>query len=91
VFLNPLIYAHLINIAEIFLRPLAKSGDVQKLKENENQHILKHATKVCFVKKKGTTLRFWYEYIAVFSGSQIYFYSKDKKMVIQEVLTILQN
>jgi len=72
--LNPLTYNHLINIVEIFKRPLAKSGDADKLKNHERENIFLNAQQYCIVKKKGNTLKFWYEYVAVFSGSYIYFY-----------------
>ena len=39
IYVNPLIYNHLINIATIFKRPLASSGDALLLKQNERKHI----------------------------------------------------
>jgi hypothetical protein len=39
IYVNPLIYNHLINVATIFKRPLASSGDALQLKQNERKHI----------------------------------------------------
>ena len=86
IYLNPLIFNHLVNIAAIFKRPLASSGDVQQLKHNERKHIFQEATRFEIVRKKGNTIRFWYEYIAVFSGSYIYFYPRDDHAVIEEIM-----
>lgn len=86
IYLNPLIFNHLVNISTIFKRPLASSGDEQQLKHNERKHIFQEATKFEIVRKKGNTIRFWYEYIAVFSGSYIYFYPRDDHAVIEEII-----
>jgi hypothetical protein len=32
-------YNHLINVPEVFKRPLAQAGDLAKLKQNERKHI----------------------------------------------------
>ena len=77
-YMNPLIYLHVLNVVECFSRPLASSGDAFKLKQGERKHIFKNAAKIELVKKKGNTLRFWHDYVAVLSGSYIYFYSADK-------------
>ena len=37
------------------------------------------------VRKRGTTVKYWHDYIAVFSGSYIYFYPSDDKELIQEL------
>lgn len=37
--LTPVIYCHLLNIVDVFVRPHAASGDEAKLKYNERQHI----------------------------------------------------
>lgn len=86
---TPLTYIHLLNIVDVFKRPLAKSGDAFKLKQNERRHIFVNATKIEPVRKKGTTLRYWYDYVAVLSGSYIYFYPSDKFEAIQEITGFL--
>ena len=85
VHLNPLAYVHLLNIYYVFSRPLAKSGDLQKLRKSERQHIFKNATKINVVRKKGDTLKYWYNYVAVFSGSKIYFYPLREYQNIKEI------
>ena len=37
------------------------------------------------MRKKGNTLKYWYDYVAVFSGSNIYFYPVEHSDLIQEV------
>lgn len=86
IYLNPLIYCHLVNMSEVFSRPLASSGDAQKLKHNERKHIFQEATRYEMVRKKGNTIRWWYDYIAVFSGSYIYFFPWEDRAVIEEIM-----
>jgi hypothetical protein len=43
------------------------------------------------VKKKGNTLKYWYEYVAVFSGSYIYFYSIEDSKTIYEITNHFKN
>lgn len=73
-YITPLIYCHLLNIVDVFVRPQAASGDEAKLKYNERLHIFENARRISLVRKRGNTLHYWYDYIAVFSGSYIYFY-----------------
>lgn len=48
----------------------------------ERIEIFRNATDLYFVNKRGTTLQYWYQYVAVFSGSYIYFYAiEDSKSV----------
>lgn len=42
--------------------------------------------KIDFVRKKGSTLKYWYDYVAVFSGSYIYFYPASDSAIIQSIL-----
>ena len=42
------------------------------------------------VKKKGNTLKYWYKYVAVLSGSYIYFYNYDDYQIIEEVVAYFQ-
>jgi hypothetical protein len=42
------------------------------------------------VKKKGNTLKYWYKYVAVLSGSYIYFYNYDDFQIIEEVVAYFQ-
>ena len=84
--LNPLIYLHFFNIVDVFSRPLAKSGDEEKLKQDERKHIFKNAKKIDIIKKKGDTLKYWYNYIAVFSGSYIYFYPVEFYDSVKEIV-----
>jgi hypothetical protein len=42
------------------------------------------------VKKKGNTLKYWYKYVAVLSGSYIYFYNYDDDQIIEEVVAYFQ-
>ena len=88
--INPLTYVHLLNVVDIFKRPLAQSGDAFKLKQNERKHILKHATKVELVRKKGSTLRYWYDCVAVLSGSYVYFYPPEKFYIIKFLVETLR-
>lgn len=87
---SSLTYVHLLNIVDVFKRPLAQSGDAFKLKQNERKHIFKNATKVELVRKKGTTLRYWYDCVAVLSGSYIYFYPPDKYYAIKFLIDTLR-
>mmetsp|Transcript_21720 Transcript_21720/g.33478 ORF Transcript_21720/g.33478 Transcript_21720/m.33478 type:complete len:93 (+) Transcript_21720:2711-2989(+) len=80
--LQPLTYLHLINIVDCFSRPLASSGDAEKLKQNERRHIFKNAKRISVVRKKGHYLRYWYDQIAVLSGSFIYFYPVSSSNLI---------
>lgn len=43
---------------------------------NEKNQVIKMATKIGIVKKKGATIKFWYQYFGVLSGGYIYFYEK---------------
>lgn len=43
---------------------------------NEKNQVIKMASKMGIVKKKGTTIKFWYQNYAVLSGGYIYFYEK---------------
>ena len=79
--LTPLTYCHLLNMVDVFVRPQADSGDETKLKYNERQHIFENAMKMDFVRKRGNNLHYWYDYVAVASGSYIYFYPISNKMV----------
>jgi hypothetical protein len=42
------------------------------------------------VKKKGSAIKYWYKYLAVFSGSYIYFFNVDDATAIQEIVEHLQ-
>ena len=86
IILRPLTFLHLINIVDCFSRPLASSGDAEKLKQNERKHIFKNARKLALVRKKGQTLKYWYDYVAVFSGSYIYFYPVSDQALIFQIL-----
>ena len=83
---NPVTYVHLINITDVFSRPLAKSGDREKMKIDERKYIFQNVRKIDFVRKKGSTLKYWYDYVAVFSGSYIYFYPASDSGMIQNIL-----
>ena len=80
-----MIYNRLINIVEVFDRPLAKSGDVEKGKMAERLHIFQKASMIAEVRKRGTTVKYWHDYIAVFSGSYIYFYPAEDAKLIQDL------
>ena len=80
--LTPLIYCHLLNIVDVFVRPQAASGDEAKLRYNERRHIFDNARRISLVRKRGNTLHYWYDYIAVFSGSYIYFYPPNSQQLL---------
>jgi hypothetical protein len=44
---------------------------------NEKQEVIKMATKIGLVKKKGNTIKYWYSNFGVLSGAYIYFYEKQ--------------
>jgi hypothetical protein len=83
--INPETYVHLLNISDIFNRPTVRMGDLEKLQQNERKNIFQNASRIDFVRKKGNTLKYWYEYIAVFSGSYIYFYPADQLKTIEKI------
>jgi hypothetical protein len=68
---------------------LAKSGDQSRLKEDERKYIFQNIKKVALVKKKGNTLKYWYDYIAVFSGSYIYFYPAQDYNLIENIIKMV--
>ena len=45
---------------------------------NEKNQVVKMATKIGLVRKKGTTIKYWYQFFAVLSGGYIYFYEKQQ-------------
>lgn len=87
---NPITYLHLVNINKCFARPNVDSGDSEKGRMLERQNIFKNATMVDIVKKKGNTLKYWYKYVAVLSGSYIYFYNFEDYQIIAEVVAYFQ-
>jgi len=52
----------------------------------ERLKIFKNASLMGIVKKKGNTLKYWYNYVALLSNSYIYFYPIEDLEVIQEAL-----
>jgi hypothetical protein len=72
---SPITYLHLVNIGTCFRRQETESEDAGKAKMKERIEIFKNATVYYFVNKRGSTWQYWYQYVAVFSGSYIYFYA----------------
>jgi hypothetical protein len=87
---NPITYLHLVNINKCFARPNVDSRDSEKGRMLERQNIFKNATMVDIVKKKGNTLKYWYKYVAILSGSYIYFYNFEDYQIIAEVVAYFQ-
>ena len=52
----------------------------------ERLKIFKNASLMGIVKKKGNTLKYWYDYVAVLSNSYIYFYPIEDLEAITEAL-----
>ena len=52
----------------------------------ERLKIFKNASMMGIVKKKGNTLKYWYNYVAVLSNSYIYFYPIEDLEAINEAL-----
>ena len=79
-FFTPITYRHLVNISSCFKSQLdADSTFYVDSRAKENKDIIKEAQLIIPVKKKGSTFQYWYQYVAVLSGSYIYFYPyKDK-------------
>ena len=57
----------------------------------ERLKIFKNASLIGLVKKKGNTLKYWYNYVAVLSNSYIYFYPIEDKEVINEAMIYFNN
>ena len=51
------------------------------MRVNEQRHIFDKAKFASVVKKKANTLRIWYGYLAVLSGSYLYFYALEGKVI----------
>jgi hypothetical protein len=80
----------LANINKCFSSSEHNSPDSVRGKILERQNIFKNATMVDIVKKKGNTLKYWYKYVAVLSGSYIYFYNYEDYQIIREVFAYSQ-
>ena len=57
----------------------------------ERLKIFKNASLIGLVKKKGNTLKYWYNHVAVLSNSYIYFYPIEDKDVINEAMIYFNN
>ena len=79
-FFTPITYRHLVNISSCFKSQLDPDSTFYvDSRAKENKDIIKEAQLIIPVKKKGSKFQYWYQYVAVLSGSYIYFYPyKDK-------------
>lgn len=87
---SPITYLHLVNIGACFRRPEAESEEAGQAKMKERIEIFKNASLVKVVNKRGSTLHYWYQYVAVFSGSYLYFYPIEDTKAVQGAVSFFK-
>ena len=88
--LTPLVYNYVFNIASCFFRPVAEAGDVAQLQVSEQRHIFRNIKSMTMCRKRANHLKVWYRYIAIVSGSYLYFYPINKKTLkLYEKLNVM--
>ena len=88
---DPITFVHLANIGQCFKarsKELTNTNSTWAMKEKIR--ILRNAQVVYRVKKKGGALSYWDSFVAVLSGSYIYFYSPDDAELLKDAITFLQ-
>ena len=81
---TPAAYVNLVNISKCFKQ--IDTDNSARSKAAETKAIFEDAVLTEGVKKKGNTLRHWFPYIAVFSGSYIYFYGVEHADLVSDAM-----
>jgi len=82
---TPAAYVNLVNISHCFSRLDAADASTRS-KAFERRAIFSEAVLAEGVKKKGNTIRHWFTYVAVFSGSYVYFFDVEQAALIDEAM-----
>eukprot|EP00347_Sterkiella_histriomuscorum_P000566 403375355 len=89
IFFTPHIYNSILNISLLLSSTSTNSREnEQQQMINEKNEVMKIASKIGQIRKKGGTIKFWYQYFGVLSGGYIYFYEKQSDMYPSEYFYI---